>query len=72
MKAPGVRWRGRKPPEPPKYDNPRDLRSFPGWERKIQLWKKKRVMMWLRPKKKAALYLLESLTELSIHFAGTP
>jgi len=41
MKAPGVRWRGRKPPEPPKYDNPRDLRSFPGWERKIQLWKKK-------------------------------
>ena len=35
---PGVKWRGGKPPDPPKYEhNPRDLRSFPRWERKVRL-----------------------------------
>ena len=59
--APGVRWRGGKPPEPPKYEhNPRDLRCFPRWERRIRLWEK-RVLMWLPPGE-AALFLLETLT----------
>lgn len=56
-----MKWRGGKPPDPPKYEhNPRDLRSFPRWERKVRLWEK-RVLMWLPPGE-AALYLLESLT----------
>ena len=59
--APGIRWRGGKPPEPPAYEHqPRDLRSFPRWERRIRLWQK-RVLMWLTPGE-AALLLLESLT----------
>ena len=59
--APGIRWRGGKPPEPPAYEHqPRDLRAFPRWERRVRLWQK-RVLMWLTPGE-AALLLLESLT----------
>ena len=59
--APGIRWRGGKPPDPPAYEhNPRDLRSFPRWERRVRLWQR-RVSQWLTPGE-AGLFLLESLT----------
>ena len=59
--APGIRWRGGKPPDPPAYEhNPRDLRSFPRWERRVKLWQR-RVSQWLTPGE-AGLFLLESLT----------
>lgn len=41
------------------YD-PRDLRSFPRWERRVKLWQR-RVAQWLTPGE-AGLFLLESLT----------
>ena len=59
--SPGVKWRGGRPPDPPAFEhNPRDLRSYPRWERKVRLWEK-RVLHWLPPGE-AALLLLESLT----------
>eukprot|EP00435_Cladocopium_sp_Y103_P063075 s1794_g24.t1 len=59
--APGIKWRGGRPPDPPAFEhNPRDLRSYPQWERKVRLWES-RVSNWLPPRE-AALLLLESLT----------
>ena len=62
--APGIRWRSGAPPAPPPYEhNPRDLRSFPRWERRLKLWEK-RVLAWM-PAGEAAMLLLESLTGIA-------
>ena len=62
--APAIRCRSGAPPAPPPYEhNPRDLRSFPRWERRLKLWEK-RVLAWM-PAGEAAMLLLESLTGIA-------